>query len=147
MSNTDTVFVIPDINAVKYKMSNIYFKEHAYRKTSINNNSETEYTSTQIIYINNEIIMTGLTFLINVNKKNSQHLNDYAISIEMELLKLYHETYKVNKRARYSINDDILKMTTEIDSCKKIGLYIVGVWENTVEYGLEYKWLELTHLL
>lgn len=146
ITSTDTVFVIPDNSVVHYNMSNVYFKEYTYRKTGTNNN-ETDYTSTQITYINNTIIMNGLTFLINVNNDKS---NDYVVQIEIELLKLYAETYRVvNKRVRYVIDECILKNSLAHDSCNKVGvgLYIMGIWENQLEYGIEYKWLELTRLL
>ena len=65
MSVSETVFIIPDINAGGYDMSNIYFKEHAFRKMNVTNNSETEYTSTHVTYINNSVVMNGLTFLFN----------------------------------------------------------------------------------
>jgi hypothetical protein len=156
MSVSETVFIIPDINSGGYDMSNIYFKEHAFRKMNVTNNSETEYTSTHVTYINNSVVMNGLTFLFNKNGKTNlgiipvDKVISYAICIEAALLKLYSETYRViNKRVLYSINDDILRMGFEEndDTCKKIGLYIVGIWENTLEYGLEYKWLEFTHPL
>lgn len=146
ITSTETIFVIPDNSVVHYKMSNVYFKEYTYRKTGTNNN-ETDYTSTQITYINNTIIMNGLTFLINVNNDKS---NDYVVQVEIELLKLYAETYRVvNKRVRYVIDEYILKNSLAHDSCKKVGvgLYIMGIWENQLEYGIEYKWLELTRLL
>ena len=143
---TDTVFVIPDVNVVRYDMSNIYFKEHSYRKMNTVVSNETDCTSTHITYIDNTIIMNGLTFLINLNSPDER--NDYAFRIESALLKLYADTYRVgNKRMLYSIYDDVLKIMRHCDACKKIGLYIIGVWENTLEYGLDYKWLEFTHQL
>ena len=39
MSVSETVFIIPDINAGGYDMSNIYFKEHAFRKMNVTNRS------------------------------------------------------------------------------------------------------------
>lgn len=145
MSSSYTVLIVPHTSAY-YDMTNVYFKDRAYRKISASiNDTENEYASTQITYINNLTIMNGLTFLINsINGESS----DYANRVEAELLKLYSETYVVgNKRAMYSIRNDISKMTLECNTWKKKSLYIFGIWESMVDYGLEYKWLEVTHQL
>jgi hypothetical protein len=143
MSITESVFIVPDNRESDYVMSNIYFKEQAFRKPNLHmHTNETDYIFTQITYINNSIIMNGLTLLINMNSSST--------SLETSLLKLYAETYKIsNKKAIYSINDNILKAMIESDSdtSKKWAIYIIGIWENTLEYGLEYKWLEFTHPL
>jgi len=142
-SNNDAVFIIPDMHALRYSMSNIYFKERSYRKLNVND-TESEYASTQIMYINNELIMNGLTFLIS----SSEELNAYAVRIERDLLNLYAETYRVNKRLHCSIDADISKLNIRMMGLELgLGLYIVGIWETTTEYGLEYKLLEFTRPL
>jgi hypothetical protein len=138
-NNSDAVFIIPHIHALRYNMSNVYFKERNYRKLNVND-TESEYASTQLTYINNELIMNGLTFLTN----SSEELNAYAVHVERDLLNLYAETYRVNKKAHFIIQNDISKMKmTAIGS----GVYVYGIWESTSEYGLEYKWLEIIRQL
>lgn len=144
MSITESIFIVPDNREPIYVMSNVYFKEQAFRKLNMHTN-ESDCTFTQITYISNSIIMNGLTFLINLTSLTAN--SQYSTNLEFALLKLYSETYRINKKAVYSINDNILKMMTESDASKKFAVYIIGIWENTIEYGLEYKWLEFTHPL
>lgn len=122
-------------------MSNIYFKERIYHRKLNVNDTESEHASTQITYINNAVIMNGLTILIN----SSEELNAYAVRVERDLLSLYAETYRVNKQTHFTIQDDISKL--KINMTTGLGLYVIGIWETTAEYGLDYKLLEFTHPL
>ena len=126
-------------------MSNIYFKERIYHRKLNVNDTESEHASTQITYINNAVIMNGLTILINTNDSNREEVNAYALRVERDLLSLYAETYRVNKQTHFTIQDDISKL--KINMTTGLGLYVIGIWETTAEYGLDYKLLEFTRPL
>lgn len=153
----ESVVVIPNATNFCYDASNIFFKDRVYRRKEQSNQREkdrdkerpkdreneshAEYTSTQVTYINNATVMTGLTFFINIENPHDV-LNAYAVDVEELILRLYINTYALggcNKRVCNMVRDDLSEMTYA--SNKNIALHITGVWENTKEIGLEYKWL------
>lgn len=116
-----------------YDKDGIFFKDRMCRR---DNDSGTEHASSQIIYINDTIIMNGLTFFLN--KNNSLKI----LELEQVILKMYADTFfggNENKK----MNLMMLESNGGVDT---VALYVTGVWENATGIGLEYKWIkQFTH--
>jgi hypothetical protein len=119
-----------------YDKDGIFFKDRMCRR---DNDSGTEHASSQIIYINDTIIMNGLTFFLNKN--------NYLKILELEqvILKMYADTFfggNENKK----MNLMMLESNGGYDTDDTVALYITGVWENASGIGLEYNWIkQFTH--
>lgn len=121
-----------------YDKDGIFFKDRMCRR---DNDSGTEHASSQIIYINDTIIMNGLTFFL---KNNSLKI----LELEQVILKMYADTFfggNENKKM------NLMKLESNggvdtADTVDTVALYITGVWENATGIGLEYKWIkQFTH--
>ena len=121
-----------------YDKDGIFFKDRVCRR---DNDSGTEHASSQIIYINDTIIMNGLTFFL---KNNSLKI----LELEQVILKMYADTFfggNENKKM------NLMKLESNggvdtADTVDTVALYITGVWENATGIGLEYKWIkQFTH--
>ena len=116
-----------------YDKDGIFFKDRVYRR---DNDSGTEHASSQIIYINDTIIMNGLTFFLNKNSYSAM------LELEQVILKMYADTFfggNENKKM------NLMKLDT-VENLDTVVLYVTGVWENATGIGLEYKWItQFTH--
>ena len=122
-----------------YDKDGIFFKDRMCRR---DNDSGTEHASSQIIYINDTIIMNGLTFFLN--KNNSLKI----LELEQVILKMYADTFfggNENKKMNLMMLESNGGYDT-VDTVNTVALYITGVWENASGIGLEYKWIkQFTH--
>lgn len=122
-----------------YDKDGIFFKDRMCRR---DNDSGTEHASSQIIYINDTIIMNGLTFFLN--KNNSLKI----LELEQVILKMYADTFfggNENKKMNLMMLESNGGVDT-VDTVDTVALYITGVWENASGIGLEYKWIkQFTH--
>ena len=119
-----------------YDKDGIFFKDRVCRR---DNDSGTEHASSQIIYINDTIIMNGLTFFLSKNSSSAM------LELEQVILKMYADTFfggNENKK----MNLMKLESNDGVDTVDTVALYITGVWENATGIGLEYKWIkQFTH--
>lgn len=119
-----------------YDKDGIFFKDRVCRR---DNDSGTEHASSQIIYINNTIIMNGLTFFLSKNSSST------ILELEQVILKMYADTFfggNENKK----MNLMMLESNVYDDTVDTVALYVTGVWENATGIGLEYKWIkQFTH--
>ena len=148
----EVTLIVPFTQNFVYDKDDIFFKERVSRR---DNEAGTDYASSQIMYINDAIIMNGLTFLLN---KNSSKREISAISeLERMILKMYTDTFinintnngNENKKMNYLVTNELLLLNLELepDNEKHITLYVTGIWENETDIGLEYKWVKsLTRL-
>ena len=148
----EVTLIVPFTQNFVYDKDDIFFKERVSRR---DNEAGTDYASSQIMYINDAIIMNGLTFLLN---KNSSKREISAISeLERMILKMYADTFinintnngNENKKMNYLVTNELLLLNLELepDNEKHITLYVTGIWENETDIGLEYKWVKsLTRL-
>ena len=116
-----------------YDKDCIFFKDRVCRRE---NDSGTEHASSQIIYINDTIIMNGLTFFL------SKNIYSTILELEQVILKMYTDTFSGgNEKKKINL------MKLDSNGCDDtIALYITGVWENASGIGLEYKWItHFTH--
>ena len=136
----EIALIVPFTRNFAYDKDGIFFKERVSRRDT---EAGTEYASSQIMYINDSIIMNGLTFLLS---KNSSKTENSAISdLERVILKMYAATNihtntnngNENKKMNYLVTNDLLHLNLESGS--DITLYVTGVWENATGIGLEYK--------
>jgi hypothetical protein len=117
-----------------YDKDGIFFKDRVCRR---DNESGTEHASSQIIYINDTIIMNGLTFFLSKNSSSAM------LELEQVILKMYADTFSggnENKKMnlmKLESNDGV----DTIDTVDTVALYVTGVWENATGIGLEYKWI------
>jgi hypothetical protein len=122
-----------------YDKDGIFFKDRMCRR---DNDSGTEHASSQIIYINDTIIMNGLTFFLN--KNNSLKI----LELEQVILKMYADTFfggNENKKMNLMMLESNGGVDT-VDTVDTVALYVTGVWENATGIGLEYKWIkQFTH--
>lgn len=148
----EVTLIVPFTQNFVYDKDDIFFKERVSRR---DNEAGTDYASSQIMYINDAIIMNGLTFLLN---KNSSKRDISAISeLERMILKMYADTFinintnngNENKKMNYLVTNELLLLNLEFDPDNEnhITLYVTGIWENETGIGLEYKWIKsLTRL-
>jgi hypothetical protein len=119
-----------------YDKDGIFFKDRVCRR---DNESGTEHASSQIIYINDTIIMNGLTFFLSKNSSSAM------LELEQVILKMYADTFfggNENKK----MNLMKLESNDTVDTVDTVALYVTGVWENATGIGLEYKWIkQFTH--
>jgi hypothetical protein len=145
----EIALIVPVTRNFAYDKDGIFFKERVFRR---DNEGGTEYASSQIMYINDSIIMNGLTFLLN---KNSSTTDISAISeLERTMLKMYADTFvnininiNINngtehKKPNYLLTNDLLLLNLESETEIDITLYVTGIWENAHGFGLEYKWVK-----
>ena len=118
-----------------YDKDGIFFKDRVCRR---DNESGTEHASSQIIYINDTIIMNGLTFFLSKNSSSAM------LELEQVILKMYADTFfggNENKKM------NLMKLESNsgddtIDTVDTVALYVTGVCENATGIGLEYKWIK-----
>lgn len=116
-----------------YDKDGIFFKDRVCRRE---NDSDAEHASSQIIYINDTIIMNGLTFFLSKNNYST------ILELEQVILKMYANTFSGGNENK-KLN--LMKLEPN-DGDDTIALYITGVWENVSGIGLEYKWItQFTH--
>ena len=122
-----------------YDKDGIFFKDRVCRR---DNESGTEHASSQIIYINDTIIMNGLTFFLSKNSYSAM------LELEQVILKMYADTFfggNENKKTNLMKIDSDGGVDT-VDTVDTLALYVTGVWENATGIGLEYKWIkQFTH--
>jgi hypothetical protein len=132
----EQTLIVPFTQNFPYYKDSIFFKDRVYRR---DNDSGTEHASSQIIYINDTIIMNGLTFFLNKNSSSAM------LELEQVILKMYADTFfggNENKKM------NLMKLDSNDgdDTVDTVALYVTGVWENTTGIGLEYKWItQFTH--
>lgn len=141
----------------QFNENNIFFYE------PIKNNILDEASFIKIIYSNNNVSLNGIYLLvnfkniicekyynkykINFNIKNNKKLIDDLKNIEEEILKKYN----INKLPQFKLyellNNGNIKILNEIknDECNLV-LKISGLWENSINYGLTFKFLNLERL-
>lgn len=115
-----------------YDKDGIFFKDRVCRR---DNDSGTEHASSQIIYINDTIIMNGLTFFLSKNSSSAM------LELEQVILKMYADTFfggNENKK----MNLMKLESNDGVDTVDTVALYVTGVWEHATGIGLEYKWIK-----
>jgi hypothetical protein len=138
----EQTLIVPCAQNFIYDKDGIFFKDRVYRRD--NESGAEEHASSQIIYINDTIIMNGLTFFLN--KKNSC---SEILELEQVILKMYADTFfgNVNKTMNFVMNNDISNLVLESnEGDDTTALYITGVWDNASGIGLEYKWIkQFTH--
>lgn len=117
-----------------YDKDGIFFKDRVCRR---DNESGTEHASSQIIYINDTVIMNGLTFFLN--KNNSSEI----LELEQVILKMYTGTFFANENKKINL----MTLDAKANGCDDTtALYVTGVWDNATGIGLEYKWItQFTH--
>lgn len=132
---------LPRTQNFPYYKDCIFFKDRVCRR----DNDSGEHASSQIIYINDTIIMNGLTFFLNKNSCSEM------LELEQVILKMYADTFfgNENKKMNFVMND-IMILTLESngidDTVDTVALYVTGVWDNATGIGLEYKWIkQFTH--
>ena len=123
---------LPCTQNFPYYKDGIFFKDRACRR---DNESGTEHASSQIIYINDAVIMNGLTFFLNKNSYSAM------LELEQVILKMYADTFFGNENKKTN-----LMMLESNGGDDTSALYVTGVWENATGIGLEYKWIkQFTH--
>ena len=123
---------LPCTQNFPYYKDCIFFKDRVCRR---DNDSGTEHASSQIIYINDTIIMNGLTFFLNKNSYSA------ILELEQVILKMYADPFFGNENKKTNLM--MLESNGDDDTT---ALYITGVWENATGIGLEYKWItQFTH--
>ena len=113
-----------------YNKDGIFFKDRVCRR---DNDSGTEHASSQIIYINNTIIMNGLTLFLSKNSSSAM------LELEQVILKMYADTFFGNENKKMNLM--MLESNGDDDTVDTVALYVTGVWDNATEIGLEYKWI------
>lgn len=113
-----------------YNKDGIFFKDRVCRR---DNDSGTEHASSQIIYINNTIIMNGLTLFLSKNSSSAM------LELEQVILKMYADTFFGNENKKMNLM--MLESNGDDDTVDIVALYVTGVWDNATEIGLEYKWI------
>ena len=142
----EITLIVPFTRNFAYDKDGIFFKERVSRRDT---EAGTEYASSQIMYINDSIIMNGLTFLLS--KNSSSAISD----LERVILKMYAATNihtntnngNENKKMNYLVTNDLLHLNLDLESGSEpdnenhitLTLYVTGVWENATGIGLEYK--------
>lgn len=116
-----------------YDKNGIFFKDRVYRRDIDSVNAE--HASSQIIYINDTVIMNGLTFFLNKNSYSAM------LELEQVILKMYADTFfggNENKKM------NLMKLDSNDgdDTVDTVALYVTGVWENATGIGLEYKYIK-----
>lgn len=134
--------IVPFTQDFIYYKDGIFFKDRVCRRD--NDSGGTEHASSQIIYINDTIIMNGLTFFLS--KKSSSAI----VEFEQVILKMYADTFfggNENKKMNFVMNDITnMGLDDNSESRRDALLYITGVCDNATEIGLEYKWItQFTH--
>ena len=122
-----------------YDKDGIFFKDRVCRR---DNESGIEHASSQIIYINDTIIMNGLTFFLSKNSSSAM------LELEQVILKMYADTFfGVNENKKMNLMKiDSNGGVDTLDTVDTVALYVTGVWENATGIGLEYKWIkQFTH--
>ena len=133
----EQTLIVPCAQNFIYDKDGIFFKDRVYRRD--NDSGAEEHASSQIIYINDTIIMNGLTFFLN--KKNSY---SEILELEQAILKMYADTFFGNDNK--TTNLMMLESNCDDDTVDTVALYITGVWDNAGGIGLEYKWIkQFTH--
>jgi hypothetical protein len=126
---------LPCTQNFPYYKDGIFFKDRVCRR---DNESGTEHASSQIIYINDTIIMNGLTFFLNKNSSSE------ILELEQVILKMYADTFFGNENKKTNLM--MLESNGHADTVDTVALYVTGVWENATGIGLEYKWItQFTH--
>ena len=116
-----------------YDKDGIFFKDRVCRRD--NDSGTAEHASSQIIYINDTIIMNGLTFFLSKNNYST------ILELEQVILKMYADTFfggNENKK----MNLMKLEPNDGVDIVDTVALYVTGVCENATGIGLEYKWIK-----
>jgi hypothetical protein len=127
--------IVPFTQNFTYYKDGIFFKDRVCRR---DNDSGTEHASSQIIYINDTIIMNGLTFFLNKNSSSE------ILELEQVILKMYADTFFGNENKKMNLM--MLESNGDDDTVDTVALYITGVWDNSTGIGLEYKWItQFTH--
>jgi len=133
--------IVPFTQDFIYYKDGIFFKDRVCRR---DNDSGTEHASSQIIYINDTIIMNGLTFFLSKNNSS------VVVELEQVILKMYADTFFGNENKKMNLmmlesngGDDTVDTGDTVDT---VALYVTGVWDNATGIGLEYKWItQFTH--
>jgi hypothetical protein len=127
--------IVPFTQNFTYYKDGIFFKDRVCRR---DNDSGTEHASSQIIYINDTIIMNGLTFFFNKNSSSE------ILELEQVILKMYADTFFGNENKKMNLM--MLESNGDDDTVDTVALYVTGVWDNATGIGLEYKWItQFTH--
>ena len=150
-----------------YKKERIFFKDQVRRKEndSSTDSSEPEnkkelsrgrdgddrersyYASSQIMYIDESVIMNGLAFAIPENEVGTAEPSFTAMIADMErvLLEHYVQTFSHTRHTCYADVSKILvfQQQQEQPAPGATVLYVTGVWETDQEIGLEYEWIRI----
>lgn len=84
------------------------------------------------------------------NFENKILINN-IIQIEQDIIHHYKNVYNINKKCIYSLSQQILsgilKIYSDIDSPNSTNfvIKISGVWEDKVQFGLTYKFIQTNH--
>lgn len=131
----EQTLIVPCRQNFPYYKDGIFFKDRVCRR---DNDSGTEHASSQIIYINDTIIMNGITFFLNKNSSSE------ILELEQVILKMYADTFFGNENKKTNLM--MLESNCDDDTVDTVALYITGVWDNATDIGLEYKWIrQFTH--
>ena len=132
----ERTLIVPCTQNFPYYKDGIFFKDRVCRR---DNDSGTEHASSQIIYINDTIIMNGLTFFLSKNSSSAM------LELEQVILKMYADTF-FGRNENKKMNLMKLESNDGDDTVDTVALYVTGVWENATGIGLEYKWIkQFTH--
>ena len=156
-----TLAVAPLRYESNYKPERIFFKDRVRRKENDSdpeieheNKKERaresddcerkEYTSSQIVYIDDSVIMNGITFLINSDEntdvaENETDAFNAIADTERMLLEHYAQTFFHTRDARASTRLVFQQRRVPLNGA--MALHVTGVWETDREFGVEYKWI------
>jgi hypothetical protein len=140
-----------------------YDKNCVFLCEPIKNNIMVEGNFIRIIYSTNNVVLNGIYLLItlndvacekyytkyrcNFNVSLHKHIIDNIKTIEEDLLKKYEIINKIPQHKIYEqLQNGNLKTFTDIgskQSCSFV-LKISGIWETQYNYGLTYKFMNIT---
>jgi len=148
------------INMVKsiqdYDIKNVYYSEPIKNNIMINSNF------IRILYSTHNIVFNGIYLLIQLyDIRCDKYYNKYSCSFNPDIHKqLIEKLRKIeydllniikisNKKAYYKINEQLnngyIKLFEYISN-KAVNNFILkisGIWENTTNYGLTYKFINI----
>ena len=168
-----TLAVAPITRASNYKKERIFFKDRVRRKENesdsepdaenkkerareFNDYERKEYVSSQIMYIDDSVIMNGVTFLIDSDDVLENEVDAIA-DTERMLLEHYAQTFshmrdtcastrlafqlRSSSGYRVALHQDAMLPYKKKMQYNSMALHVTGVWETEYEIGLEYKWI------
>jgi hypothetical protein len=143
----ECVFFKDRVRRKEKECERLWEKEYGSREHE--NKGNDEYSSSQVVTINDQVITNGITFIVDGGSSsiNSNRFRAHEIIQETEriLLERYAQTFLTGAQIapKFTFQIPSLPLLSTITNGNNGVLTITGVWESESEFGLEYRWLPL----